>query len=211
MPVELKIDTDGKTEDKRIDVVGTDSAFTVETFGKPRRIYHRPRQPGAEELRRVPAAGFHPARPAAGAAGRPDGALREFNKALDTTRTARWRTIALPRSSSCRTTTRRRPTPIATRSTAMASRAGPRSGATFSWARSSTSPDSASAPPTNTGRRCRPTTTPRARWTKPGNICKKATNRPRVGLSQETANPKRGSSGTHGRGCGKSGVAYLSG
>src|SRR5277367_402675 len=38
MPVELKIDTDGKTEEKRIEVVGTDSAFTVETFGKPRRI-----------------------------------------------------------------------------------------------------------------------------------------------------------------------------
>ena len=38
MPVELKIDTDGKTETKRIEVVGTDSAYTVETFGKPRRI-----------------------------------------------------------------------------------------------------------------------------------------------------------------------------
>ena len=38
MPVELKIDTDGKTETKRIDVVGTDSAFTTETFGRPRRI-----------------------------------------------------------------------------------------------------------------------------------------------------------------------------
>jgi len=38
MPVELKIDTDGRTEEKRIDVVGTDSAFTVETFGRPRRI-----------------------------------------------------------------------------------------------------------------------------------------------------------------------------
>jgi len=38
MPVELRIDTDGKTEEKKIDVVGTDSAFTVETFGKPRRI-----------------------------------------------------------------------------------------------------------------------------------------------------------------------------
>ena len=33
-----KIDTDGKTENKRIEVVGTNSAFTVETFGKPRRI-----------------------------------------------------------------------------------------------------------------------------------------------------------------------------
>ncbi len=38
MPVELKIDTDGKTEDRRVEVVGTDSPFSVETFGKPRRI-----------------------------------------------------------------------------------------------------------------------------------------------------------------------------
>lgn len=38
MPVELRIDTDGKTETKRIDVVGTNSTYTVETFGKPRRI-----------------------------------------------------------------------------------------------------------------------------------------------------------------------------
>ena len=38
MPVELKIDTDGKTETKRIDVVGTDSAFSIDTFGRPRRI-----------------------------------------------------------------------------------------------------------------------------------------------------------------------------
>ncbi|HZU41033.1 MAG TPA: M1 family aminopeptidase [Terriglobales bacterium] len=38
MPVELKIDTDGKTEVKRIEVVGTQSAYTVDTYGKPRRI-----------------------------------------------------------------------------------------------------------------------------------------------------------------------------
>ena len=38
MPVQLKIDTDGKSEDKRIEVVGTNSPFTIETFGKPRRI-----------------------------------------------------------------------------------------------------------------------------------------------------------------------------
>jgi hypothetical protein len=38
MPVELRIDTDGKTETKRIEVSGTDSAFAVETFGKPRKI-----------------------------------------------------------------------------------------------------------------------------------------------------------------------------
>jgi len=38
MPVNLKIDTDGRTEEKRIEVVGTDSPFSVETFGRPRRI-----------------------------------------------------------------------------------------------------------------------------------------------------------------------------
>ena len=38
MPVDLRIDTDGRTENKRIEVVGTNSPFTVETFGRPRRI-----------------------------------------------------------------------------------------------------------------------------------------------------------------------------
>ncbi len=38
MPVELRIETDGKTEDRRIDVAGTDSSYTIETFGRPRRI-----------------------------------------------------------------------------------------------------------------------------------------------------------------------------
>jgi aminopeptidase N len=38
MPVEIKVDTDGQSETQRIEVVGTDSAFTVETFGRPRRI-----------------------------------------------------------------------------------------------------------------------------------------------------------------------------
>jgi len=38
MPIELRIETDGKTEVRRVDVSGTDSQFTVETFGRPRRI-----------------------------------------------------------------------------------------------------------------------------------------------------------------------------
>jgi tetratricopeptide (TPR) repeat protein len=38
MPVDLRIDTDGKTEDKRIEVVGTNSPFSIETFGRPRKI-----------------------------------------------------------------------------------------------------------------------------------------------------------------------------
>jgi hypothetical protein len=44
MPVDLKIDTDGKTELKRIEVVGTNSPYSVETFGKPRRITIDPDQ-----------------------------------------------------------------------------------------------------------------------------------------------------------------------
>jgi hypothetical protein len=38
MPVELRIETDGKTEIRRVDVAGNDSHYTVETFGRPRRI-----------------------------------------------------------------------------------------------------------------------------------------------------------------------------
>ncbi len=38
MPVELRIETDGKTENQKIDVVGTDTQYVVDTFGRPRRI-----------------------------------------------------------------------------------------------------------------------------------------------------------------------------
>ncbi len=38
MPIELRIETDGKTETRRVDVVGTESQYSVETFGRPRRI-----------------------------------------------------------------------------------------------------------------------------------------------------------------------------
>ena len=38
MPVELRVETDGKTETKKIEVVGTDTQFTVDTFGRPRHI-----------------------------------------------------------------------------------------------------------------------------------------------------------------------------
>ncbi len=38
MPVELRIETEGKTEVRRVDVTGTDSSYSVETFGRPRRI-----------------------------------------------------------------------------------------------------------------------------------------------------------------------------
>jgi hypothetical protein len=38
MPVDLRVETDGKTENKKIDVVGTDTQYVVDTFGRPRHI-----------------------------------------------------------------------------------------------------------------------------------------------------------------------------
>jgi aminopeptidase N len=38
MPVDLRVDTDGKTVDQKVDVVGTDSQYVVDTFGRPRHI-----------------------------------------------------------------------------------------------------------------------------------------------------------------------------
>ncbi|HSW49106.1 MAG TPA: M1 family aminopeptidase, partial [Bryobacteraceae bacterium] len=38
MPVDLKIETDGNPERKRVEVVGTSSEFSVETFGRPRNL-----------------------------------------------------------------------------------------------------------------------------------------------------------------------------
>src|SRR6201994_344746 len=38
MPVELRVETEGKTEIKRVDVVGSDSQYVVDTFGRPRHI-----------------------------------------------------------------------------------------------------------------------------------------------------------------------------
>lgn len=38
MPVDLKIETEGNPETKRIDVVGTSSEFSIDTFGKPKSV-----------------------------------------------------------------------------------------------------------------------------------------------------------------------------
>ena len=38
MPVDLRVETDGKTENQKVEVVGTDTQYVVDTFGRPRRI-----------------------------------------------------------------------------------------------------------------------------------------------------------------------------
>jgi tetratricopeptide (TPR) repeat protein len=83
MPIDLRIDTDGKTENKRIDVVGTNSPFTIETFGRPRRIsvdadHHVLTNSSDVKLRASILRGQ-----AMQQQGDLSGALTEFNKALD--------------------------------------------------------------------------------------------------------------------------------
>jgi tetratricopeptide (TPR) repeat protein len=83
MPVDLRIDTDGKTENKRIEVVGTTSPFSIETFGRPRRIavdpdHHVLTNSSDVKLRASILRGQ-----AMQQQGDLSGALIEFNKALD--------------------------------------------------------------------------------------------------------------------------------
>ena len=83
MPVDLKIDTDGKTEDKRIEVVGTNSPFTVETFGRPRRIAVDPDHHVLTNSVDVKLRASIMRGQALVQQGDLPGALTEFNKALD--------------------------------------------------------------------------------------------------------------------------------
>jgi tetratricopeptide (TPR) repeat protein len=83
MPVDLRIDTDGKTEDKKLEVVGTDSPFAIETFGRPRRIavdpdHHVLTNSSDVKLRSSILRGM-----AMQQQGDLSGALAEYNKALD--------------------------------------------------------------------------------------------------------------------------------
>jgi tetratricopeptide (TPR) repeat protein len=83
MPVELRIDTDGKTEEKKVDVVGTNSSFTVETFGKPRRIVIDPDHRVLENSSEIRLRASIQRGQGMVQQGDLAGALTEFNKALD--------------------------------------------------------------------------------------------------------------------------------
>ncbi len=83
MPVDLRIDTDGKTEDRKLEVVGINSPFSIETFGRPRRIavdpdHHVLTNSSDVKLRSSILRGM-----ALQQQGDLSGALVEFNKALD--------------------------------------------------------------------------------------------------------------------------------
>ncbi len=83
MPVNLRIDTDGKTEEKRIDVVGTDSPFSVETFGRPRRISIDPENRVLENSKDIKLRSSILRGQGMIQQGDLAGALLEFNKALE--------------------------------------------------------------------------------------------------------------------------------
>jgi aminopeptidase N len=44
MPVDLRIETEGNPEEKKVEVVGTSSEFVVETFGKPKNVVLDPKE-----------------------------------------------------------------------------------------------------------------------------------------------------------------------
>jgi tetratricopeptide (TPR) repeat protein len=83
MPVDLRIDTDGKTENKRIEVVGTTSPFSIETFGRPRRIAVDPDHRVLTNSSDVKLRASILRGQAMQQQGDLTGALLEFNKALD--------------------------------------------------------------------------------------------------------------------------------
>jgi len=83
MPVNLRIDTDGRTEEKRIEVVGTDSPFSVETFGRPRRITVDPENRVLTNSRDIKLRSSIVRGQGMIQQGDLAGALSEFNKALE--------------------------------------------------------------------------------------------------------------------------------
>jgi aminopeptidase N len=83
MPVLLKVDTDGRTEEKKIEVVGTDSAFTLETFGRPRRVSVDPDNRVLKNSTDVKLRASIQRGQALVQQGDLAGALSEFNKALE--------------------------------------------------------------------------------------------------------------------------------
>ena len=116
MPVDLKIETEGNPEQKRMEVVGTSSEFSVDTFGKPKNVIIDPDnrvlrfKPGvrvAVAIRRGEQ--FAEAEPV------PRSPAAVSEGAREPTAPARWRTIGSPRSTSRRTTTNRPPTSSARR------------------------------------------------------------------------------------------------
>ena len=86
MPVDLRVETEGNPEDKKIEVTGTSSEFSVDTFGKPRSLILDPnhvllRMDGSMQIAVAIRRGEQFA-----AINDYQNALREFQKALEVNR-----------------------------------------------------------------------------------------------------------------------------
>jgi hypothetical protein len=88
MPINLRVDTDGRTEEKRIEVVGTDSPFSVETFGRPRRISIDPENRVLTNSKDIKLRSSIVRGQGLTQQGDLAGALLEFNKALEVNKTS---------------------------------------------------------------------------------------------------------------------------
>jgi tetratricopeptide (TPR) repeat protein len=86
MPVELRIETEGNPEDKRVDVMGPSTDFSVDSFGKPKRVII---DPNGRLLRLSPnmhvAVAIRRGEQAAEVGDYPE-ALKEYQRALEVTR-----------------------------------------------------------------------------------------------------------------------------
>ena len=87
-----------------MEVVGTSSEFSVDTFGKPKNVDHRSRQPRAALQPGNSRGRGHPPRRAVLRAERiRRSAAASTRRRWRPTATVRWRTTASPKSTSCRT------------------------------------------------------------------------------------------------------------
>lgn len=88
MPVNLKIETEGNPEEKRIDVVGTSSEFSVDTFGKPKSVSIDPVGTVLRESPNMRVAVAIRRGEQFAEVGEYGDALKEYQKALDVTKTS---------------------------------------------------------------------------------------------------------------------------
>jgi tetratricopeptide (TPR) repeat protein len=86
MPVNLKIETEGSPEEKRVEVVGTSSEFSIDTFGKPKSVVIDPDNRVLRYGNEVRVAVAIRRGEQFAELGEYGDALKEYQKALETTR-----------------------------------------------------------------------------------------------------------------------------
>ena len=86
MPVDLKIETEGNPEEKRVEVVGTSSEFTVDSFGKPKVVTIDPNERVLRFTKGMRVAVAIRRGEQFAEAGEFAEALKEYQKALDVSR-----------------------------------------------------------------------------------------------------------------------------